>query len=184
MVPPLYFMETDIIYKEEAKVPLISASAENTLKTIATIILICGLLATLVLLLTTVFVEKQGYYKSEVVFNPTGFAMTLGCLLSTLASWSALKVFANISLRLKGIQETIPRRLVEIKEKTPIINEPKPEINEKGISDLKVGDKVTWKLTMNEYVIKDIKPGKVYIDRGFAGSKWISVNELIIPQDN
>ena len=70
----------------------------------------------------------------------------------------------------------------------PVYNSTSPNDYKMGDYDsrldkVKVGDKVTWKQTMKEYIVEDIKSDKVFINRGFAGSKWISKSELITPQD-
>lgn len=80
-------------------------SAENTLVTIANITLGIGIIASVVMLFTICFIENPEYhYHKELMFNPTGFAMTCGTLLSTLAAWASMKVLANISLTLKAIK--------------------------------------------------------------------------------
>lgn len=80
-------------------------SAETTLETIANITLGIGIIASVVMLFTICFVQNPEYhYHKELIFNPTGFAMTCGTLLSTLAAWASMKVLANISLTLKAIK--------------------------------------------------------------------------------
>lgn len=82
----------------------IDLSAENTLKTIAKIVLVIGVIATLVLLFTIVWVDSGRYnYITDTVFNPAGFATTLAVFLSTLISWASLRVLADISINLKEI---------------------------------------------------------------------------------
>lgn len=82
--------------------------AENTLTTIANIVLVCGILASLICLFTIVWVKNPAYtYHDEYMFNPSGFATTVMILLSTLISWSFMKVLANISLTLKDINKKI-----------------------------------------------------------------------------
>lgn len=78
-------------------------SAENTLSTIATIVLIFGLIATLVCLFTLTSIEV-GYHKE---FNPIGLGYTVMVLMSTLISWSVMKVLSNISLTLKDLNGKI-----------------------------------------------------------------------------
>ncbi|UKK49981.1 hypothetical protein L6472_07975 [Prevotella sp. E13-17] len=83
-------------------------SAENTLITIATITLVIGIIAAVVMLFTVCFVPKYGDH-GRTVFNPTGFGMTCGVVISTLISWAALKVFANISITLKQIKAKLSK---------------------------------------------------------------------------
>lgn len=89
----------------ETNAPKDNNSAENTLGTIANITLGIGIIASVVMLFTICFIENPEYhYHKELMFNPTGFAMTCGTLLSTLAAWASMKVLANISLTLKAIK--------------------------------------------------------------------------------
>ena len=92
--------------KVEVKVPNISASAESTLKTVATILLIGGVIAALIFIF-------------GIEDHSIGIGAGIGTILSALASWAVLNVIANISLRLKAIQETMPLRLVWQKLKRP-----------------------------------------------------------------
>ena len=88
----------------------IDNSAENTLSTIANIILVLGIISTLICAFTICFVTtlKPGYsYVTETTFNPVGFATTIAILLSSLASWSIMKVIANISLTIKEMNKKI-----------------------------------------------------------------------------
>lgn len=83
-------------------------SAENTLLTIATIVLICGIIASVVCFCSMVIIEDPSYhYSKHYMFNPAGFATTIMVLLSSLISWGLLKVLANISLTLKDIRGRI-----------------------------------------------------------------------------
>lgn len=88
--------------EETNEVVSVDNSAESALKIIANIILGCGIIASAICLGTLCFVE-QGDYSTETVFNPTGFAITIMVLFSSLVSWGLLKVIANISLTLKEI---------------------------------------------------------------------------------
>ena len=81
-------------------------SAENTLTVIANIVLVCGIIASVICLFTIVWVRDPGYtYIKKTIFNPTGFATTIMILMSSLISWSFMKVLANISLTLKDINK-------------------------------------------------------------------------------
>lgn len=96
--------------KEQTQEKVIDNSAENTLSTIANIILVLGIISTLICAFTICFVTalKPGYsYVTETTFNPVGFATTIAILLSSLASWSIMKVIANISLTLKEMNHKI-----------------------------------------------------------------------------
>ena len=70
--------------KVEVKVPNISANAESTLKTVATILLIGGIFAALIFIF-------------GVEDHAIGIGAGLGTILSALASWAVLNVIANLS---------------------------------------------------------------------------------------
>ena len=92
----------------EEKVKNVDYSAEDTLTGVATFVLIAGIIATLVCACTIVVIRDPSYtYIDEYIFNPEGFAITLGVLLSTLISWASMKVLANISCTLKKINSKI-----------------------------------------------------------------------------
>lgn len=87
-------------------------AAENTLNVIAGIVLWVGIIGTVFCLftLTTTKVVDPNYtysvhYKS--IFNPAGLAVSIGVLLSSLATWAVLKVISNISISLKEINSKI-----------------------------------------------------------------------------
>ena len=83
--------------------------AENTLITIANIILLVGIIVTVICFFTICYVKEDDKWYSEKVFNPSGFATTLMILLSSLISWSVMRVLANISLTLKEINGKIKK---------------------------------------------------------------------------
>ena len=76
----------------EVKAQPIDNSAENTLTTIAKIVLVCGIIVTVICL----------FYS---FVNPVGFIITIIVLLSSLINWSLMKVLANISITLKEINQ-------------------------------------------------------------------------------
>lgn len=87
------------------KSPNDNNSAETTLETIANITLGIGIIASVVMLFTICFIQNPEYhYHKDLIFNPSGFAITCGTLLSTLAAWATMRVLANISLTLKAIK--------------------------------------------------------------------------------
>lgn len=82
--------------------------AENTLTTIAGIVLWVGIIGTIFCLftLTTTKVVDPTYTYSihyDTIFNPAGLVISIGVLLSTITTWALLKVIANISKTLKEI---------------------------------------------------------------------------------
>ena len=162
-------MEQD---KVEVKQPNISASAESTLKTVATILLIGGIIAAL-------------FFMLGVEDHAIGIGAGIGTILSALSSWAVLNVIANISLRLKAIQETMPLKLVSPKEETEKISsfhETAIEQKEK-VSESK-GDIVISRMTKQQYKVEDVKGEMIYINRGrFAGYKWEPLSEFLIQQD-
>lgn len=157
---------------KEVEIPEISTSAENTLTTVGGIILALGIIATVILACTTLQIEVYNDYHCEEKFNPMGFAITLGTLLSSLATWAVLRVIANISLRLKAIQETMPRRLMTEKE---VQQTEKKKVH----SDFTVGETILYK--GSKYQIENISgsTGRICIYRGaFAGYAWLYPEEV------
>lgn len=162
-------MEKD---KIEVKMPKISASAEGTLKTVATILLIGGIFAALIFML-------------GVEDHAIGIGAGIGTILSALASWAVLNVIANISLRLKGIQESMPLKLVnpeQIEASPTTSKEETPVVSNEKVSVAK-GDIVISRMTKQQYTVEDVKDGMVYINRGrFAGYKWEPLTNFLIQQ--
>ena len=165
---------------KEVEIPQISTSAEETLTTVGGIILAIGSAATVILAFTTLKTETYNGYYHEEQFNPMGLALTLGTLLSSLATWAVLRVIANISLRLKAIQETMPRRLMTEAE-VNVFEVGEQEAAENKIqSNFSVGEIVIYK--GNKYPIENISPstGKLCIYRGtFAGYAWVFPDEVM-----
>lgn len=164
---------------KEVEIPEISTSAENLLTIVAGFILALGIIATVILACTTLQTEVYNGYYNEDVFNPMGFAITLGTLLSTLATWAVLRVIANISLRLKAIQETMPRRLMTEKEFQQTVIEEKQTEKKKVHSDFTVGETILYK--GSKYQIENISgsTGRICIYRGaFAGYAWLYPEEV------
>lgn len=82
-------------------------SAEKVLNIIANVVLGLGILSSIVLLFTVCWVDSGRYrYTDDIVFNPMGFATTIGVLLSSIISWAVLRVICNISYSLKAIRYT------------------------------------------------------------------------------
>ena len=80
-------------------------SAEKTLEIIANITLGIGIIASVIMLFSICFIQNPEYhYHKELMFNPTGFSITCGTLLSSLAAWASMRVLANISMTLKAIK--------------------------------------------------------------------------------
>lgn len=95
------------------KLTVFDSSAEDTLKSIADIILICGIIATVLCGFNLIYIEqvKDGYsYTTEKVFSPYGFVTTVAILLSSLVSWSIMRVLAVISLTLKDMNRKIKEK--------------------------------------------------------------------------
>jgi len=73
---------------------------ENTLSTIGNITLIVGLMCTLILFFSIVFIDAP-FGESE--FNLTGFAITLSVLITTITTWAFLRVISSISINLRQL---------------------------------------------------------------------------------
>jgi len=74
-----------------------NTGAEVTLNTIAVIVLVCGIIGTLICLFTITF--SGGHYKDE--FSLIGFIVSIGILLTSLTTWSVLKVFCEIAMNVR-----------------------------------------------------------------------------------
>jgi len=86
------------------KTAKVNLSAENTLKVIATIVLIVGIIGAVICLFTIVLIQNPKYtYITELIFNPMGFVTTISILLGSLTIWASLKVLSDISINLKEL---------------------------------------------------------------------------------
>lgn len=156
----------------EVKIPSISTGAEETLSVIASLVLALGILLTLVLLFTVVFIKDPISYRGDFIFNANGFALCIGTLLSTLVTGAVLRVFVNISLRLKAIQETMPLKQVdemEMKAAEAKEKKKKTAANQSGQA-ITVGDTVTNLTDGKQYEVLDANGrNEIYINLGFIG---------------
>lgn len=87
-------------------VELESLSDENSLKSISTFVLIGGIVSSIVLFfsLAIITVPRDIYSgQPETTFSGSGFAISLGVLISAIASFYFLNVIANISISLKRL---------------------------------------------------------------------------------
>src|SRR5574344_1980068 len=87
----------------EEVVPVIKKSAEITMKTIAVIVCLFGIILSVRCLIAGVILTNTGDY-NQLLIGCGCFAVCLFNLLQTLTVWSRLKVFANISLTVKKIE--------------------------------------------------------------------------------
>ena len=164
---------------KEVEIPQISTSAEETLTTVGGIILAIGIAATVILAFTTLKTETYNGYYHEEQFNPMGLALTLGTLLSTLATWAVLRVIANISLRLKAIQETMPRRMMTENEFKVI------QVNEQKVAEklakckVAIGETIIYKGKKYEVMNVETSEGKLCINLGvLTGYVWLDLEEV------
>ena len=97
-------IENVVEYTETSEVKELNLFAEKTLRAIANIVLILGIISTLVCLFSIVVVDSKNTYITHIddkEFNPLGFATTIGILLGALIIWASLRVFSDISISLK-----------------------------------------------------------------------------------
>jgi len=82
-------------------------SDEITIKIIANIILIIGIISSIILLFTVAIIQTKGKYSFEDknVISMSGLVITIGSLISSIALWAFLRVIGNISITLKEIKE-------------------------------------------------------------------------------
>ena len=157
----------------EVKVKAISDGSENTLKTVATIFLVCGIIVAIAVFFTS---------DDKVM----GILYAIATFVGFLATWATLDVIANISLRLKSIQESMPLRLIDsAAAETKVIKHVETkseEMTEK--TSVKPGDYVISRMTKNRYQVEDVKGDKIFINKGvIGGRKWEPLSDYIIPQD-
>lgn len=82
-----------------------SYPAEGILKGVAIVVLVVGVIAAIILLVTMGWVQDPKYtYHKEMVFNPMGFVMSIITLLSSITTWAVLNVLSNISINLFEIK--------------------------------------------------------------------------------
>ena len=74
-----------------------ATAAENTLNVIAIIVLVCGIIGALICLSTIAFV---GRYND---FEPIGFVVSIGVLLTSLITWAILRIICEIAINLRQI---------------------------------------------------------------------------------
>lgn len=80
--------------------------SENTLNSVANFILAVGIISFVVLMFTVVFVESPGaYYSSSTEFNPAGFGTAVATLLTSIATYSIMKVIRLISINTRKTKE-------------------------------------------------------------------------------
>ena len=181
---------------KNVNIPKISSSAEDVLIVIANITLALGFIAAAIVLLNT--------SKYSDAFTPIGIAC--GILVSSVLSCSVLKVIANFSLRLKGIQETMLRRPMtesenrlesakqdklkqtalereeyenHIKKQSQLIQEEYVEEFSTLNTEFKVGDTIVYK--GKQYDIKNInnETGELCIKKGISSFIWIKPEDLL-----
>ena len=86
---------------------------ENTITTIANLILILGIIATIICAATTILTDspkinyQTGLRHTVKVFNPMGLVLTLTIFFTTIMQWAFMKVVANISLNIKDINNKL-----------------------------------------------------------------------------
>lgn len=96
-----------------------SNGAEETLNAISVLLLITGIATTIIVFFNCCFIETMdyeynfGYNKkiAEKEFNAGGLIPTLITFISTLATWATMRVFVNISMTLKKINNKLDREI-------------------------------------------------------------------------
>ena len=162
-------MENQEIKKTEIKVPEISSNAEETLKAVAVIILVLGLIGGVIMMLA---IEN----------HPVGITYGIFTILFSIALSSIMQVIANISLRLKGIQETMPLRMIIIEkeeEKNKFVQSENIEITyDKRLDNIKKGDKVKVIATGKIYKADDISENYIHCGSLVGGYMWYRKDKL------
>ena len=104
-----------IVPEDEEDRSLISVNdgAEKTLNTVATIILICGIIASFICFVTLCFQKEPavGYsYITETKFDPSGLGIAFSVLIISIATWAIMRVLANISITLRELNSKFRRK--------------------------------------------------------------------------
>ena len=84
----------------------IKVGVEKTLIQTANFILTVGIIASVIMLFTIVFPEVD---YTERKFSMTGFLITVGTCVSSIATWAVFRVISNISINLFEIKSTIKK---------------------------------------------------------------------------
>lgn len=178
----------------------ITENAENTLRIVANIILIIGVLATIVLLFTIVVV-KDPLHHYQKVFSSEGFSVTVGTFLTVLVTWALLRVIANISYRLKNIQDFLSQNIVTPTNRNEEIDNPSVKVQQPksiggtylatetdepkedfdfSVSNAKVntGDYIIYVKNNKKYKVLSTDGSKVCIQKSpFGAPAWIGPTE-------
>lgn len=81
-------------------------NGEKTLQIIANIILVCGIIATVVMLFIVAF-HKTSDYGDDREFSLSGFLYTIITLISSITTWAIFIVLSHISINLFNIKDII-----------------------------------------------------------------------------
>lgn len=84
--------KNDDVYKDEKVLNIVSYS-----------VLIIGIIASIIMLISISFIEKKYGYEISI----SGISITLSTLLGSIMLWSLLKVISNISTTLKKIYKNM-----------------------------------------------------------------------------
>lgn len=78
---------------------------EETLRTIANLILAVGIISSLIMLFTITFIKTPGEYswESKMAISASGLMITIGTLFSSIGLWAFFRVISNISISLKEL---------------------------------------------------------------------------------
>lgn len=87
-----------------SKTEKLNLRAENTLNTLASIALICGILVAVIQLISTLYISNEYGYR---VYNPKALEVFVTYIFEIILAWGVLRVIANISKSLKEINSKI-----------------------------------------------------------------------------
>ena len=89
---------------QEKEILKTETTAEKTLNIIAIVVLLCGIICTLICLFSISFVAD---IHGNTEFNAIGFIISIGVLLTSLTIWSVLRVFYEIAINARQINNKI-----------------------------------------------------------------------------
>lgn len=160
---------------KNVEVPYISTTAEDVTKGIANLLLVVGVIAAFVLLVT------MGTERGD--FNPYGFALAIGVGITSLLWWGLLRVICNISLRLKIMNDIMSVQLKAVTEGNDVSQNPDSidataPVKEKKRVIVNAGDFVVRLKDGKKYEVKEVDGDRVFIFAGvLSGYTWLTPDQ-------
>lgn len=148
----------------------INESAESTLNTISWIVLFLGIIGGIIILATMSEVEVPGAYYSHTVTNPTGIALGIATIISSVMWWALFQVFINISNSLKNIYYEVKKPATANDSKSKVLEESVKPSNEtvKEIDESKIDKSIKGNFMSNNDAAEFATRVKEYLEEAIA----------------